>query len=185
MQLKKAANSWVCSERRERNSCRYKNLTQQSRFLVQWILKQSMMSLLNQSSQDEQTVCLYILPLPPLLHPAPSPTLLPAALLCLMHLTLKVSVCSLWRKALTHWQKSGCFCSARSCWERMPPATTRKKSNNNYWWTCEEQHTDITETIWMLSSQVFAGFQPILAVPINGIFRYETTLINPEVSAAR
>lgn len=37
-----------------------------------------MMSLFNQSSHDEQTVCLYILLLSPLLHPTPSPTLLPS-----------------------------------------------------------------------------------------------------------
>lgn len=36
------------------------------------------MSLFNQSSHDEQTVCLYILLLSPLLHPTPSPTLLPS-----------------------------------------------------------------------------------------------------------
>lgn len=187
MQFKKATNSRVCSERTEQNSCRYKNVSWQSKFLVQWIFKQSAKSLFNQSSQDKQTVCLHLLPLPPLLHPSPPAILLPAALLCLMHLTLKVSVCSLWReekKTPTRWQKSGCFCTARSCWERFISCGGCGHSNN-YWRTCEEQCTDITETIWALNYQIFAGFQSIPAVPIHGDFRCETIVAKPEVPAAR
>lgn len=75
---------------------------------MQRIFKQSTMGLFNQSSQDEQTVCLFILPLPSLLHPSPllPPSFHLAALLCLVHSTLMVSVCSLRRKKPQHIEKN-------------------------------------------------------------------------------
>lgn len=52
-------------------------------------------------------MCLYILPLPPLLHPSPlPPSFHPAPLLCLVHSTLMVSACSLQRKELQHIEKN-------------------------------------------------------------------------------